>query len=295
MKTIPIVLQERLARPTGSWAFLAKIVSAKDGSVYGFTTLDTDITFNDGVHTVVYDSANELYPQNIEHANDYDADNTEFLGWFNKQLEALILSGMFDRAELTLYRVSYLHLEAGAEVLTYGTVGEVAFSTKAKDRRKVEYVGLRQQLRQVVNEMYSLTCRAQFGDDRCKMPLVWQAATVQESTDSPYLAFKLSLVGEGHADGYYDFGVIEFLTGRNTGATLEVERWLADGSVQLSFLAPYPVQAGDQLRIRRDCGKTESDCMAYGNIINMRAEHLTPTEDKGVMVPGAYIKSVNAK
>lgn len=293
MKQIPINLLERLKRPTGNWAFLAKIVSAKNGEVFGFTTLDADITFDDGIDIVTYDSANELRPQNIQNVIDYDADNTELLGWFNQALEKKVLAGVFDRAEITIYRVSYLALDDGAEIVAFGTVGEVAFATKAKERRKVEYVSLRQQLKQTVNEMYSLTCRAQFGDERCKKPLVWENASVAAVSDSPYLKFRIT--GPVRPNEYFDFGVIEFLTGNNAGATLEVESWTYDGTLQLSFLAPYPVKNGDTLRIRRDCGKTYTDCMNYSNIPNMRAEPHTPVEDAGVMVPGAYIKSVNAK
>lgn len=293
MKTIPIALQERLDRPTGGWAFLAKIVSKKTGAVYGFTTLDEDITFNDKFHNVVYSCENELRPQNIEHAADFDPDNTQLVGWFNKGLEKLVLAGRFDRAEITIYRVAYLRLDLGAEIVAYGTVGDIAFSANAKSRRKIEYIGLRGQLQQVVNEMYSLTCRAQFGDNRCKMPYVWEEGTIQGVTTSPYLEFQI--VGPTRPAGYFDFGVIEVLSGDNTGATLEVELWEANGYVHLSFLAPYPFKNNDRLRIRRDCGKTETDCLGYNNIINMRAEHLTPVENAGVMVPGAYIKAVNAK
>ena len=293
MKNIPIALVDRLARPTGSWAYLAKVVSRKDGSVYGFTTLDSDIRFNDGLHTVVYDCSNELRPQNIQQDLTYEPDTTDLLGWFNKVLEKLILAGRFDRAELTIYRVSYLHLEDGAEVMAYGTVGEVDFASNAKSKRKVEYVSLKGQLEQNVNQMYSLTCRTEYGSDECGMPFVWENGSVTGVGSSPYLAFRVT--GPSRPAGYYDFGVIEMLTGDNTGAELEVESWTADGTVQLSFLAPYPMKNGDTLRIRVDCGKTEIDCKAKGNIINMRAEHLTPTEEAGVMVPGAYIKSVNAK
>jgi len=293
MKTIPISLQDRLSRPTGSWAYLAKVVSKKDGSVYGFTTLDAGIRFNDGIHDVVYDCSNELRPQNVQQDLSYEADNTELLGWFNKSLEKLVLAGRFDRAELTIYRVSYLHLEDGAEVIAYGTVGEIDFSPNAKSKRKVEYISLKGQLEQTINEMYSLTCRTQFGSDECGMPFVWENGTVSNVGSSPYLAFQVT--GPSRPAGYFDFGIIEVLTGDNTGAELEIESWAADGTVQLSFLAPYPMKNGDTVRVRRDCGKTESDCKAYGNIINMRAEHLTPVEDAGVMVPGAYIKSVNAK
>jgi len=294
MKTIPLQLLNQYAKPGGSYCYLAKVVD-RDGNAFGFTTLDANVLYDDGFHVVNYSSRQELRPQKLQSTSDYDAINTDLLGWFNIELEKLILAGMFDRAELTLYRVAYLKLEAGAELLAYGTVGEVDFAASAKGTRKIEFLGLKDQLHQVVNEMYSLTCRAQFGDDRCKMPFSWQSGQVSAVGGSPFLAFSVSGEAMARPAGYYEFGVIEFLSGDNTGAELEVEGWGSSGQTQLSFLAPYPVKVGDQLRIRRDCGKTETDCKGYNNIINMRAEHLTPVENAAIMVPGAYIKSVGAE
>lgn len=288
MKKIPITLLDSFAKPGTSVCFAIKAV-CKDGDVLGFTTLDADITFNDTFHTVTYSSTNELRPQNIQQQADFSVDNTDLLGWFDDTLEAAVLSGKLDWAELTIYRVSYLKLELGAEVVAFGTVGEIDFGADTKSKRKVEYRSLTQQLQQVVTEQYSLTCRAQFGDERCGMPFVWFPGTISAVGDNPYAKF--TVAGVVQPDDYFLLGVIEFLTGPNAGATIEVETWLATGVVQTSFLLPFPVSVGDTLRIRKDCGKTEADCIAYGNIINMRAEHLTPVQDQSLMVPGAYIKS----
>lgn len=292
MKKIPIVLQDAYNKPGRSTCFLVKIVR-KDGTVSGFAALDADVTFNDGIHSITYDAFQELRPQNIQTEANYDVDNTDLVGWFNTAMEKLVLAGAFAMAEITIYRVAYLNLSAGPEVIAYGTVGAVDFSTDRKGKRTVAYRSLMQQLKQTVNEPYSLTCRAAFGDERCGMPFVWSPAAVGAVGDNPYMALVLS--GVVAADGYYDFGIIEVLTGDNAGAELEIESWLSTGVVQLSFLAPFPFKVGDTLRIRRDCGKTEADCLAYGNIVNMRAEHLTPVQDRSIMVPGAYIKSVGAQ
>jgi uncharacterized phage protein (TIGR02218 family) len=288
MKKIPITLLDSFSKPGRSTCFAIKAV-CKDGDVLGFTTLDADITFKDTFHTVTYSAWNELRPQNIQQQADFSVDNTDLLGWFDSTLEAAVLSGKLDWAELTIYRVSYLRLALGAEVVAYGTVGEIDFGADTKSKRKVEYRSLKQQLQQVVTEQYSLTCRNQFGDERCGMPFVWFDGTVSAVGDNPYVKF--TITGVAQPDDYFQLGIIEFLTGQNAGATIEVETWLASGVVQTSFLLPFPASVGDTLRIRKDCGKTEADCIAYGNIVNMRAEHLTPVQDQSLMVPGAYIKS----
>lgn len=292
MKKIPTPLKVTIGKPGTSTCFLVKIV-CKDGDVLGFCSLDADITLDDGLHVVTYDSEQELRPQNIQQELNYSVDNTDLLGWFNATMEKLVLAGKLDFAEVTIYRCSYLRLNDGVEVLAYGTVGEVDFAPGSDGKRKVEYRGLTQQLQTNITQPWSLTCRAQFGDERCGMPFVWENATVSAVGDNPYTKFTIS--GVTQPDDYFVLGVLEFLTGDNAGKELEVEAWTADGSVQCSFLAPYPVKVGDTLRIRQDCDKTAANCKRYGNIVNMRAEHLTPVEDQAIMVPGAYIKSVGAK
>jgi len=293
MKNIPAALQSAYDKPGTSVCFLVKIVR-RDGGIDGFCSVDKDITMFDGIDTVTYDSAQELRPQNIQQELNYEPDNTDLLGWFGEDVEKRVLAGIYNSAEVTIYRVAYLNLSAGVEFIASGIVGAIDFSADGKGKRKIEYNGLTKLLSQTVNESYSLTCRNQFGDYRCGMPFVWSNATITEVGANAYMTFKVA--GGVAPDGYYDFGVIKVLTGDNAGADkLEVEQWLMDGTVQLSFLAAYPFKVGDQLQLRRDCGKTAADCIAYNNIINMNAEHLTPVQDKSIMVPGAYIKSVGSQ
>lgn len=291
MKTeIPVQLLSSLKRPGRSTCFLVKVVD-NDQVAYGFTTTDTIVNFDDGYHSVGYKPNQEMRPMNIQSSSDMDVDNTELEGWFGPEIEQLVLAGKFSRAEITIYRVSYLRLSYGAEVVAFGTIGEIEFSTNAQGKRKIEYRGFAQLLKQHVNDLYSLTCRVPFGGPECGMPLVWENATVTTVEDN-YLRFQVS--GIARPDDYFTLGVVEFTSGDNNTAQLEIESWTSDGWITLSFPTPYTIPVGATLRIRQDCDKTETACKAYGNIINMRAEHLTPTQDQSLMVPGAYIKSQNA-
>ncbi len=291
-KDIPILLLGQFAKSGTSSCFLIKIVTKEDG-IFGFTTADFVIRFNDGDGMVVYMPDEELRPQNIQSTADMTVDNTKLQGWFTEAVEHKVIAGAFDAAEISIYRVSYNQLGYGAEVVGFGTVGEVEYNSDAKSKRKIEFRSLTQQLLVNGNDFYSLTCRADFGDERCGMPFVWFNGTAEPiHGENPRLIFKVT--GVAQPAGYFELGVINFVTGDNAGADLEVESWDADGRVKLSYLAPYAIDDGISVKLRKDCGKTESDCIAYGNIVNMRAEHLTPTEDQAVMVPGAYIKSQNA-
>lgn len=291
MKSIPLLLLTDLKKLGTAWCYCVK-VKTTDGDIYGYTNLDTDLTVFDGVDSVRYSSQEEMSPQNIQTESNFEVDNTDLLGWFDEEMEKLVVSGKFGMAEVTIYRVAYQRPQNGVEIVAYGTVGEVDFAQDNKGKRKIEFRSLMQQLKQKVNENYSLLCRAQYGDERCGMPFVWEAAVVSVVAD---VNLRFTLNGLARPNGWFDFGVVEFTSGDNAGKDLEVESWLSNGSVVLSFVTPYPVKVGDGVRIRRDCGKTETDCMGYGNIHNMRAEHLTPVENSAVMVPGAYVKSVGAQ
>jgi len=290
-KSINAQLLNDFAKPGAGTCYLVKIRSNDDG-YFGFCTSDSTILFDDGFGPLVYQPDEELRPQNIMSSANMEVDNTKLIGWFTQAVKEKVLAGAFLAAEITIYRVSYLNLSLGAEIVAYGMVGEIDFNADAKDKRKVEFRSLTAQLTKNVNEFYSLTCRAQFGDERCGMPFVWESGVVSSETDNPFLEFYVS--GITKPDDHFLLGVVNFIDGQNAGADLEIEQWNADGYVKLSFPAPFPITNGTLVRLRRDCGKTETDCIGYGNIVNMRAEHLTPVEDSSLMVPGAYIKSTHS-
>lgn len=290
MKTIPLQLLDALRKPGRSTCFLVKIVEVT-GGVTGYASVDAVVRFNDGVHDVVYDPDQELRPQNILNTADMEVDNTELSGWFKEAVEQKVLAGKFDSAEITVYRVSYQNLAAGAEVVAYGIVGRIDYSAGRNGKRKLEYRSLTQLLKLKRNDLYSLTCRLDFGSEECGVPFDWHDGTVAEVEDN-FLRFRIE--GVAQPAGYFDLGVVLFESGPNTTYTMEIESWSADGWVTLSFVTPYGITPGTLIRVRRDCGKFEVHCKGYNNIVNMQAEHLTPVQDQALMVPGAYIKSQNA-
>lgn len=294
MKTgIPIQLVDALAKPGKSTCFLIKVKSKLTDAVYGFTTLDAALRFNDGVNDILYRAYNVLNPQNIQSSWDIkDVDNTELHGWFDDVVGQAVTAGLLGGAEITIYRVAYNHLSYGAEVVGFGTVGKAEFSASKQGSRKIQFRGLGDALLTKVNPVYSLTCRNEFGDKRCGKPFIWEPATVLEVYNN-LMAFKVTDISRP-AD-YYNFGVVKFIDGNNANVQMEVEHWEADGDVKLSFLTPYPIVSGTEVWFRRDCDKMDLTCInTYNNILNFNGEHLTPVQDQSLMVPGAYIKSNNA-
>lgn len=291
MKTIPAQLVDAYQKPGRSTCFCVKLVSQDGSTVVGFTDLDDVVTFNDSYHTVSYDPTQFMQVQNIQATSNLDVDNTELHGWFNDVVKAALMSGVLQSAEVTVYRVAYLRVGAGVEVIAYGVLGTVDYSAGKDGSRKVEFLSLDSLIDRASCDLTSVTCRNDFGDDICGKPFVWEAGTVAE-VDDALLRFKVS--GISQASGWFDLGVVIFDSGDNATVTVEIESWTSDGWVVLSFPPPNDIAVSVSVRLRQDCDKTFAACKAYNNVARMNAEHLMPVSDTSLMVPGAYIKTNNA-
>lgn len=294
MKNIPIRLQAHYDAPVRNLALLVKVVenvAGVEGQVLGFCSKNARVVYDDGEHVVAYSPSQELRPQNIQQTSSMEVDNTEVAGWFGPALEQRLLAGSFSNATLTVYRVAMHDLGAGHEVVVAGRVGRVQWSAGTVAKRSLEFRSLSHLLKLAVNDQWSLTCRHDYGDANCGLPLQWHDAVVEHVTDG-LAVFRAPVAGKG--EGAFDFGVVEFTSGPNAGFTMEVETYAADGTVKLSFPPPHPVTVSTTLRIREDCDKLAETCISRGNIVNMGAEHLIPVQEQSIMVPGAYIKSENA-
>lgn len=293
MKNIPFQLQTLYERQTRGTCFLIKIVSQDGRRVFPFTSLDAAIRYNDGDHDLLYRPTQALLPQNMQFTSEMEADNTELHGWFNSVVKAAMLSGSLHSAEITILRVAFYHVGAGHENVAYGRLGKVEYAANRQGKRKIEFLGLDHILEQASNPLYSHTCRWDYGDDNCGMPLDWHDGVVDEvAVGYPRTRFKVS--GITAADDFFNLGVALFTDGDNETADPEIDSWTSDGWVFLGWPAPANIEVGAAVRLRKDCDKTPTTCKAYGNIRNIGSEHLLPSQESAIMVPGAYIKSSNA-
>lgn len=297
MKKIPALLQNHLSQSTTTYCFLVRIACRGkwDGTILGFTNVDTNIQYDDGAGVVDYVATNGFTPSMIQSNSEMDVDNAQLTGWVTASgiSESDILAGVFDYAEVTIYRVNYMDLSMGHEVVGFGTCGETKFTDQSWS---TEWRSLSQQAKQTIGQIYSLTCRATFGDERCKMPLIWTASSVSAGAQQNTRTFYTATLTQ--PAGFYDGGVVEWTSGPNAGAQMEVDDYFVDGTQQAIRLAlpmPYPIEVGHEFFIRQDCDKKFSTCQAYGNHLNFRGEHLTPVADQSLSVPGANVKSVEAK
>lgn len=307
MKSIPIALQAHLDQDATTLCQLVR-VETKDGTVFGFTDLDADVAYDDGDGSVTYAAENGFTPSRMQASADTAVDNAEIDGvvMAGGITMAQIRAGLFDYASVRIYRVNYMSLSDGHEIIAVGTLGETRFSDTGW---KSEFRSLTQQLKQPLSPGYSIECRARFGSKPigtvgaeftelhpCGKDFTWYTGTVTGLGSNVRRIFVDAALAQ--AGDFFSPGVVEILDGPNAGAQMEVDAY--DGAtktVTLALALPYALTAGVAYRIRQDCSKQWADedhgCLYhYGadRKDNFQGEPHIPVSDAGAnLIPGAQI------
>jgi uncharacterized phage protein (TIGR02218 family) len=307
MKSIPIALQAHYDEDACTTCQLTR-VETKDGTVYGFTDLDADVIYDDGDGSVTYRAENGFTPSRQQASADIAVDNAELAGIVSDTGITMqqIRAGLFDYARVRIYRVNYMDLTHGHEIIATGTAGETRFSDSGF---RVEFRSLTQQLKQPLSPGYSLTCRARHGsmpigtDDGsfeeahpCGKALVWHAGTITSLGSNAKRIFIASALAQ--TGDYFSPGVVKITSGPNAGAEMEVDSY--DGATKTITLAlplAYALTPTTTFDIRQDCSKVHDDadhgCLYHWGadwIYHFQGEPDIPVSDGGAnMIPGAQI------
>lgn len=272
MKNISPELKNHLSREVTTLATCWKI-TRKDNSVKAFTNLDKDIEFE----SVVYTSITGFNPTSIETKDNLSVDNLDVDGVLNNDFITApdLLAGLYDFAEVEIFFINYEDLPQGKLQLKKGTLGEV----KLKGNNfTAEIRGLAESLQQNIGELYSASCRAILGDNRCKVDLssFKVSASVTEIIDNN--SFRASVLTQ--ANGYFTGGEIKFTSGSNINLRMEVKEF-SESVISLALSFPYQIQIGDNFEALAGCDKTVSTCKSkFDNIINFRGEPHIPGTDQ---------------
>jgi uncharacterized phage protein (TIGR02218 family) len=143
-------------------------VIRRDGEVLGFTDHDVSLTI-DGLK---YHASSGYFRSAIANSATTAVDNLEIRGFLNHEFisEGDLRNGLYDFAEVEIFAVNWSDLSMGICRLRYGYFGEVAI--RPSGLFVVELRGLMQLFSQTVGETLGPDCRADLGDNRCKVKLL---------------------------------------------------------------------------------------------------------------------------
>jgi uncharacterized phage protein (TIGR02218 family) len=278
MKTISSALAAHLSGEITSLATCWKL-TRMDETVMGFTDHDRDITFD----AITYHAATGFTPTAVQSNDSLAVDNLDIEGLLTSGslTEADILAGLYDHAAIEVFLVNWADLTQGRLVLHTGWLGEV---TLKRNRFVAEMRGLSQPLATTLGEVYSPSCRAQFGDARCKVDLASRTVTGSATSASGRQLFYDTARME--SAGLFTFGTITFTGGANNGLRMEVKEY-TPGALVLALPMPYTIAPGDTYSLTQGCDKTFATCCSrFDNAVNFRGEPDVPGMDRMLETAG---------
>ena len=281
MKPISTALDLHLQSEVTTLATCWKLTRT-DSTIMGFTDFDQDLV----ISGVTYKASTGFSPTNVSSSDTLAVDNLDVEGMLasGSITDIDIIAGRYDFAEIEIFMVNWADLTQGTLPLRRGWLGEV---TLKHHQFVAEVRGLTQRLSASVGQVYSPSCRAQFGDAKCGVNKTLHTVTGSITTVVSNQSFKD--MSRTEPSGTFTYGLISFTSGLCNGLSSEVKEY-STGSVILSTAMPYNLSLSDTYSLVKGCDKTFATCKGtYNNSLNFRGEPHVPGMDR--MLETAVTKS----
>lgn len=278
MKNISPEFKAHLAQENTTIITCWKAVLANGSGIKGFSNHTKKIYYEG----VTYLPSTGYTPSAIETMSGLQVDNLEVEGMLSSDTisEADIMAGVWDFAQIEIFQINYKDLSMGKMIQRVGHLGEVRVG---RDVFTAELRGLTQAFSKTIGDLYSVTCRASLGDNKCRVGLYLYSVNhliIGVESQSHFLLNSRSQTTE-----YYSGGVLHWLTGLNAGVSMEIKS-STPGVIITILPMPRIVSVGDTFRAVKGCNKSFKTCRdVFNNVLNFRGEPHIPGLDR-ILTPG---------
>ena len=258
-----------------------------DGTSIGITDHDRVLSIDLGDGAIDYLPDTGVLPSAVALTTGFEADSFEASGPLGDLIaRTAILGGRFDMAGARLFDVNWATLASGPIALLAGHIAEA----RAESGRFVfEVRSVADRFNQVIGRVTSPYCDADYGDTRCGAVVASETVTVASVASD--LQITVTFAGTVPADDYFNYGLATFTTGVLAGTRSVAIFDFINASETVEFDAPLAAlpEIGDELTLKRGCGKTRAECLVRENVINFRGFPDMPGTDKALRyaVPGS--------
>jgi uncharacterized phage protein (TIGR02218 family) len=275
VRSLSTDLQAHLAGDAHTIAIMLRL-DLVNGDVLAFTDHDAELAYDLGDGEVAYQPWTGISPSDVVLVTGFDVSNFEVTGPIGDVVtRAAVLGGKYRKAKARLFFVNWADLTQGAGKIMQG---RVAASRVEGSRFIFEVRNALDILNQSKGRVLSPYCSAIFGDSSTGCPVVRTAHPCEVTAVTDAFRFTVDLGGT-HADDFFNFGSVAFLTGDLTG--IEEAKVFdytgASGAVELYEPLVEAPQVGDTLNLYRGCSKLlKSDdvavptCATWGAVEDFR-------------------------
>lgn len=272
MKIIPILPSYQA--PVLKLATIVKF-TLRDGTKMGFTSFNKDIVMSEEPD-LTYFAFSGVTPSAISSTDQFNVDNMEIDGFLDSEAitEADLKAGRYDYAD-----VVFAELDWGIKPYTWqkvhikrvGKLGEVSLDGL---KFKAEVRGLTQYLQTNIGDRYQPTCRAIFGDSKCKLDITPYQSIGTVTGISQNRVIQCNLLND---TGIFNEGKLVFTSGLNTGIPSEIKSWDSSSkTLEIQLSANYQISIGDTFIAIYGCDGVHTTCRRFNNIKNFRGEPYIP-------------------
>jgi len=262
MRSTPVALLNHLASDATKMAMLVKIMR-KDGYLLTLTDHDEDIPY--GGDTYKSDYAADLSTLSMtDQLNVNTLDTKGFLDALGIS-EVEVVSGLWDFAEVRVYRIAWINPLWGVEKRHRGWIGQISTGD-------IDYIAeirsLTQKLQSSIIELVSDKCSADVFDDVCG------AVPVEGTTRFTNVAVtvvtspqrRFTIPAATAAVPRFQEGKVIWVSGLNAGLSFEVKTHLTGGDLTLHEATPYNIAVDDTAIVFTGCLKRyQEDCIDIYN------------------------------
>lgn len=278
--------QEHMDKAATTWAVCWRLVD-RSGNVLLQTSHDQNILVDAIGLDGLYKSSLAVTSSSVKSTGDLAVDNLEIKALLNELgiTESAIQDGLYDDVQYTFFLVNWAAPINSGIIFRQGRIGNII--TFLSGLANMELRGIKQAYQQGIIQTYQSTCRANFGDARCRVslgPLTVEGAVAE--TITPRSSFRAT--GLVSVDGFFEYGLLTFTSGANQGFAREIK--LHDATGLVNFLEPFPkdIQVDDEFEAYPGCPKTfVGGCKEkWNNVVNFRGEPHVPSNDEIIKIGG---------
>ena len=253
-------------------------VTRRDGTRYGFTDHDVDISFGD----TVFKANTGLSAAALSQTMGLSVDNSEAVGALSDAAirEEDLVAGRFDGARVEAWHVQWTNPDARSLVFR-GTLGEI---TRTGQAFSAELRGLTEALNQPTGAVYHKSCSCILGDAKCGVDLSTAGYSAEVEIGSVQDARIFRFKGLGTYDAqWFEQGTLTVLDGaaRNLSGVIKNDRTV-NGFRVIELWAPLGASPEEEAPVRlvAGCDKSLQTCqLKFDNLLNFRGFPDIPGDD----------------
>ncbi|MEO0015068.1 MAG: hypothetical protein RLZZ535_3457 [Cyanobacteriota bacterium] len=274
-------------RSTLCWCWL---ITRVDGLMLGFTSLDVPFV----IGGLTYQPYTGFDAGAAQQSGDLNrTDSQQLVGILDRSGidKADLISGIYDYAYVRRFLVDYTnlpsslslnppkHLELPAGYLAESKRNNLGYEIKVKDELS--------KLDNQIGTVTTKTCRANLGDDRCRVNLTLNSNNLTFNLAISEVESRRVFNIDGNFSGkYFDGGRLKFTSGLNQGLHFDIGFFVGRKIILSPIAAPFDVAVGDTVTAVAGCAKTKLACITrFRNFHNFVGEPDIPTTDLTIDTP----------